>query len=71
MSSSASVVDGRLTCDRRSRLSSDAQIVWNALVKKNEQRVSVQAMSYKSGRTRHNGNIGGHSSVTYRSFLEI
>ena len=68
MSSSVSVIGGRLSCDRRSRLSSDAQIVWNALVKKNEQRVSSQVTSGKSGEARDHGNIidsvGGHSCVT-------
>ena len=47
---SISLAGSRLKCDRRSCLSPDAQIVWDALVKKHSQRISSQDTHGKPGR---------------------
>ena len=55
MSSTVFVAGSRLNCDRRSSLSADAQIVWDALVKKHEQRIKTQNTHCKPGRVRQHG----------------
>ncbi|KAI0209399.1 DNA polymerase nu [Lamellibrachia satsuma] len=61
MSSTVFVAGSRLNCNRRSSLSADAQIVWDALVKKHEQRIKTQNTHCKPDRCTYYKTLNQHS----------